>query len=148
MSLAATLATSEVANRISAGEPGVFMHGPTFMANPLACAVAAASIDLLLASPWQTSVARIEAGLREALLPLAKFDAVQAVRVLGAIGVVELHHPVDMHSMPRQFVELGVWIRPFGRLVYVMPPYIISAQELRTVTSAIATVIAGLQRTD
>jgi len=141
MSLAATLASADVAESISCGDPGVFMHGPTFMANPLACAAATASIDLLLESPWQENIARIESTLRTNLAPCAKLPAVNQVRTLGAIGVVELEDAVDMHRIPQMFVDRGVWVRPFGRLVYVMPPYIITDQELTTVTSAIADVL-------
>jgi adenosylmethionine---8-amino-7-oxononanoate aminotransferase len=142
MSLAATLTSTEVAATIGQGEPGVFMHGPTFMANPLACAVATASIDLLLDSPWQTTIARIERSLKQNLARCVSLPAVHDVRVLGAIGVVELQTEVDMHRIPQQFVDRGVWVRPFGRLVYVMPPYIISDDELSTVTDAIASIAA------
>lgn len=141
MSLAATLATDEVATTISNGDPGVFMHGPTFMANPLACAVARASIELLLDSPWQDSIARIEERLKRQLAPCVELPAVRTVRALGAIGVVELHNNVDMRRIPHEFVERGVWVRPFGRLVYVMPPYIIDDAELTTLTSAISAVL-------
>ena len=118
------------------------MHGPTFMANPLACAVALASIDLLLDLPWRDTVGRIEASLTRQLAPCAEFAAVRSVRTLGAIGVVELHAAVDMHRIPYEFVDRGVWVRPFGRLVYVMPPYIISETELATVTDAITDVLS------
>jgi len=144
MSLAATLASTEIATAISRGEPGVFMHGPTFMANPLACAVAIASIDLLLDSPWQSTVKHIEDRLKQSLAPYAALPAVRAVRVLGAIGVVELHAPLDMQRIPQLFVDRGVWVRPFGRLVYVMPPYVISDDELTTITDAIGAVLADL----
>jgi len=142
MSLAATLASTEIATTISRGVPGVFMHGPTFMANPLACAVAKASVDMLLESPWQETVGHIEAVLKQQLAPCAELPAVAAVRTLGAIGVVELHDAVDMHRMPSLFVERGVWLRPFGRLVYVMPPYVISDDELIAVTDAITAVVS------
>ncbi len=131
MSFAATLCTDNVAQVISSGESGCFMHGPTFMANPLACAVACASIDLLLSKDWQTKIAHIESVMREELSPLASLPQVADVRVLGAIGVVETRKPVDMASLQKIFVENGVWIRPFGRLVYIMPQYIISDDELR-----------------
>jgi adenosylmethionine-8-amino-7-oxononanoate aminotransferase len=144
MTLAATLATAEVADTIARGEPGVFMHGPTFMANPLACATALASIQLLLDSPWQQRVKAIESGLRRGLQPCAAFDHVRDVRVLGAIGVVELEHPVDMKIMPQQFVDRGVWVRPFGRLVYLMPPYIINQEDLAMLTRAMVEVIGSL----
>ena len=142
MTLAATLTTPEVAEGICAGEPGMFMHGPTFMANPLACAVANASIGLLLASDWQGRVAAIEEGLREGLAPCATLPGVREVRVLGAIGVVELEHPVDMRRMPQQFVERGVWVRPFRNLVYVMPSYVLGEEDLLQLTRAICEVVA------
>lgn len=141
MTLAATLTSGDVASTISHGEPGVFMHGPTFMANPLACAVAGASIDTLLDEPWHTRITRIEHQLNAELADCRQLPAVKDVRVLGAIGVVELHEPVDMHRMPQVFVEHGTWVRPFGRLVYVMPPYIINERDLRTLTHAITRVL-------
>ena len=142
MTLSATLTTTHVMQEICNGQAGVLMHGPTFMANPLACAVACASIELLLNSPWQTRVQAIERQLRQALLPLAAHPAVADVRVLGAIGVVETRQPVDMARLQAKFVELGVWIRPFGRLIYLMPPYVIRSEELRRLTDAVSTVLA------
>ena len=144
MSLAATLMTRSVADTISGEGEGVFMHGPTFMANPLACATALASIDLLLAGPWQARVSMMEQQLRAGLAPCTDLKNVTDVRVLGAIGVVELDHPVDMHSIPGRFVERGVWVRPFGRLVYLMPPYIIEAEDLQKLTGVICDVVASL----
>ncbi|RXK80037.1 adenosylmethionine--8-amino-7-oxononanoate transaminase [Chlorobaculum sp. 24CR] len=141
MSLAATVASGHVADTISTGDPGVFMHGPTFMANPLACAAAVASLRLLLSSDWQSSVRRIEKQLAEELAPCTKLDGVRDVRVLGAIGVVELDCPVDMAKIQREFVERGVWVRPFGRLVYLMPPFIIGDGELARLTSAVCEVL-------
>lgn len=144
LSLAATLTTERVSETISAGEPGLFMHGPTFMANPLACAAGLASIDLLLNSPWQERIAKIEQGLREGLEPCRGLPQVMDVRVLGAIGVVELAVPVDMQTVQSQFVEAGVWVRPFGELVYLMPPYVIDQSDLRKLTAAVtAVVVAG-----
>ncbi|QOJ31947.1 MAG: adenosylmethionine--8-amino-7-oxononanoate transaminase [Gammaproteobacteria bacterium] len=137
LTLAATLATGRVADGISA-DGGVLMHGPTFMANPLACAVAARSIGLLLEGPWQARVAAIEAQLRTELVPLAAHPAVADVRVLGAIGVVETRQPVPMARLQRHFVDAGAWIRPFGHLVYLMPPFVISADELSLLTRAVA----------
>lgn len=144
LSLAATLTTASVGNAISQGDPGLFMHGPTFMANPLACAAGLASLSLLLSSPWQENVQRIEKQLQDELAPCALFDQVRDVRVLGAIGVVELHHPVDMASVQKQFVDEAVWVRPFGCLVYLMPPYIISEAELRRLTHAVVKVISEI----
>jgi adenosylmethionine-8-amino-7-oxononanoate aminotransferase len=136
MSLAATLASERVARGISA-DGGVLMHGPTFMANPLAAAVAAKSIALLLESPWQARIQSIEAQLREELSGYADHPAVKDVRVLGAIGVVECHEPIAIADAQRRFVDAGVWIRPFGDLVYLMPPYIIDTQDLTCLTAAI-----------
>lgn len=137
MSFAATLCTDAVAQTISSTLPGCFMHGPTFMGNPLACAVANASIDLLLSHDWQSKVHHIESILREELSPLQDNANVSDVRVLGAIGVVETREPVDMAKMQRMFVEQGVWIRPFGRLVYVMPQYIITDEQLHTLCAGL-----------
>ncbi|KAA6233243.1 adenosylmethionine--8-amino-7-oxononanoate transaminase [Chlorobium phaeovibrioides] len=142
MSLAATLASGEVADAISSGEPGVFMHGPTFMANPLATAVASASLGLLHSSSWQNSVQRIEAGLLRGLEPCHSIEGVVDVRVLGAIGVVELDRPVNMAAIQKEFVKRGVWVRPFGRLVYLMPPFIIDEGDLDLLTAALGEVVA------
>jgi adenosylmethionine-8-amino-7-oxononanoate aminotransferase len=144
MTLAATLCTEEVARGVSSAASGVLMHGPTFMANPLACSVALASIELLLRSPWQERVASIAAALTDGLAPVRRLPGVRDVRVLGAIGVVELDAPVDMRTVQPAFVERGVWLRPFGRLVYTMPPFVISEAELRTVTRAIHDVVRDL----
>ncbi len=141
MTLAATLATAKVACGISADGAGVLMHGPTFMANPLACAVAAESIDLLMETPWQERVMGIEAQMRKELEPCRNLSVVADVRCIGAIGVVETRHPVKMPWMQQQFVEHGVWIRPFGKLVYIMPPYIITGGQLSILTSAIFDVL-------
>ena len=141
MTLAAVLATAEVGHVISSGNPGVFMHGPTFMANPLACTVAAASIRLLIESDWQGQVRRIEQQLRQGLAPCRAMDHVQDVRTLGAIGVIELQQPVALAEIQQRFVERGVWVRPFGRLVYVMPAYCMRDADLHTLTSAICQVV-------
>jgi adenosylmethionine-8-amino-7-oxononanoate aminotransferase len=141
MTLAATLTTTEVANGISADGSGVLMHGPTFMANPLACAVAAESIDLLLETPWQERVTEIETQMRRELEPCRDLPVVADVRCMGAIGVVETRQPVEMPWMQQQFVERGVWVRPFGKLVYIMQPYIIKNDQLSKLTSAIYDVL-------
>lgn len=142
MTLAATVASARVADTISSGDPGLFMHGPTFMANPLACAVAVASLRLLQSYDWQAAVLRIERQLVEGLSPCRQMQGVRDVRVLGAIGVVELERPVDMARIQKKFVDKGVWIRPFGRLVYLMPPFIIGEQELVALAAALCSVVA------
>ncbi|SQD77533.1 adenosylmethionine--8-amino-7-oxononanoate transaminase [Moritella yayanosii] len=141
MTLAATLTTRHVAETISNGPSGVLMHGPTFMGNPLACAVANASIDLLMTSDWQQQVARIEKQLQHAILPLVDHDNVSDARVLGSIGVIETKQSIDLAKAQVRFVELGVWIRPFGKLLYIMPPYIISETELDTLCNVIKQVL-------
>lgn len=146
MTLAATLTTKRLADEISSAEPGVFMHGPTFMANPLACSSAIASLDLLEEGNWQRQVSSIQQQLEQELMPCATLDAVKNVRVLGAIGVIELHQPVDMKTIPHEFVSRGVWIRPFGTLLYIMPPYVISAADLSLLTSAMYEVTQLLSR--
>lgn len=142
MSFAATMTTDRVADTISAGTPPEFMHGPTFMGNPLACAVANASLELLMRHSPLHRIAEIERLLKEKLQPARSMKQVADVRVLGAIGVIEMHKPVDMAFMQRRFVEEGVWIRPFGKLVYVMPPYIIKDHELVQLVEAMLRVVA------
>jgi len=143
LTLAATLTTAEVAETISRGGAGCFMHGPTFMGNPLACRVAATSIGLLLTSGWKAKVERIERELRLGLAPAADMEAVADVRVLGAIGVVEMHEPVDMDEIMSRFVDAGFWVRPFGKLVYVMPPYVIGKEDLAALTAAVVQVVSA-----
>ncbi|MEM7465767.1 MAG: adenosylmethionine--8-amino-7-oxononanoate transaminase [Pseudomonadota bacterium] len=146
MTLAATLATASIAETISQHEPGVFMHGPTFMANPLACTSANASLALLQSNHWQNQVAAIENQLKTELAACAQHKSVADVRVLGAIGVVELREPVDMRALPSEFVKRGVWVRPFGKLLYIMPPYVISPSDLTTLNTAIYEVADLLSR--
>ena len=145
MTLSATLTTKQVAETISRGEASVFMHGPTFMANPLACAVALRSTQLLVEQDWQSNIQRIEKILVEQLSDLAELDHVADVRVLGAIGVVELTSSVDMKSLQQQFVERGIWVRPFGKLVYVMPPYVITDDELNYLLVQMSEVVKNMQ---
>ncbi|HEX3391421.1 MAG TPA: adenosylmethionine--8-amino-7-oxononanoate transaminase [Solirubrobacteraceae bacterium] len=138
LTLAATLCTAEVAEAISAGEGGALMHGPTFMANPLACSVALASLELLAEGSWGEDVARIEAGLREGLGPVGELSGVLDVRVLGAIGVVQTQEEVDVAAATSAAVDHGVWLRPFRDLIYTMPPYLIEDEDLARVGAAIA----------
>ena len=141
LSLAATLCTHEVAAAISDGPGGALMHGPTFMANPLACAVATASLDLLLGQDWAAAVTRISAELESGLRPAAELAGVADVRVLGAVGVVQLDHPVDVARVTAAAIDRGVWIRPFRDLVYTMPPYISTTEDVRLITDAIVGAI-------
>jgi adenosylmethionine-8-amino-7-oxononanoate aminotransferase len=144
MSLAATLTTHEISTGFAAGEAGVFMHGPTFMANPLACAVSLENLRLLDSYDWQSTISAIESQLKVELEPCRSLAAVKDVRVLGAIGVVELYAPVNMQVVQPYFVEEGVWLRPFGRLIYTMPPYIIQPSELKAITHAIYKIVAQI----
>ncbi len=141
MTLAATLCTNAIADTICQASPGVFMHGPTYMGNPLACTAASANIDLLLSSPWEDNITRIEHALTSGLAACKQLNSVNNVRVLGAIGVVELHDPVDMPTLQPLFVEEGIWIRPFGKLVYMMPAYTITNTQLATLTQGVYNVL-------
>ncbi|WP_318421134.1 adenosylmethionine--8-amino-7-oxononanoate transaminase [Photobacterium leiognathi] len=142
MTLSATITTKHVADTVCSGEAQCFMHGPTFMGNPLACAVANASLDILAENRWQQQVASIEQQLAQELPPIAELEKVKSVRWLGAIGVVELHQAVDMETIQAAFVEQGVWIRPFGKLVYIMPPFIIEPAQLTQLTTVIKRVLS------
>lgn len=141
MSFAATIATKEVADTVCAGEAGCFMHGPTFMGNPMACAIACESFDLLREKGF-SRIAQLESIMRRELAPAAELPTVREVRVLGAIGVVEMAQPVDMATLQRKFVENGIWVRPFGRLVYIMPPYVITDAQLQRLCRAMIRCIA------
>jgi len=141
MSFAATMATDNVANTISSGEPSCFMHGPTFMGNPLACAVANASIDLLDSYDWKTRVKELETIMLDRLSVLKSNEKVKDVRCLGAIGVVEMKEPVDMATIQAKFVEQGVWVRPFGTNVYIMPQFVITDEQLNKLCTALINVV-------
>lgn len=144
LTLAGTLCTREVADTISSHPPGALMHGPTFMANALACAVSVASVELLLATQWRSRVEAIEDGLRTGLAPAAALPNVVDVRVLGAIGVVEVDQPVDLRVATPVAIEHGVWLRPFRNLIYVMPPFICTPAEVAQITSAMVEVARAL----
>lgn len=144
MSLAATLCTDKVAKGICDGEAGVFMHGPTFMGNPLACAVANASLDILMTGEWQQQISDIEAGMEAGFAAAKDLPQVADVRVLGGVGVIELVEPVNMTQVQPMFVEQGVWVRPFGKNVYILPPYVISKQDLAFLCNAMVNVVKKL----
>lgn len=139
MTLAATLTTDQLAQQV-----GTLMHGPTFMANPLACRVAHASIELLLNSPWQDNIARIEKHFYSDLSDLKQNEKVADIRILGAIAVIEMKDSIELEAVQARLIELGVWLRPYGKLLYTMPPFIISDNELKKLTQAIKTIIEEL----
>ena len=143
MTLAATLCTEEVSRGICEGEAGCFMHGPTFMGNPLACAVANASIDLLLSQDWSANIQRIENTLATELPAFNQLRTVANTRVLGAIGVIEMKEPVNVAQIQKKFVAQGIWVRPFGKLVYIMPPFIITNQQLKQLIQGIYKVLSA-----
>jgi adenosylmethionine-8-amino-7-oxononanoate aminotransferase len=146
LTMAATLCTDEVAGTISRGEGGAFMHGPTFMGNPLAASIARASIELLLASDWQHEVRRLEFGLETGLKHARDLPGVRDVRVLGGIGVIEFAEPLDLALTTAQLVAAGVWLRPFGRLLYTMPPYVMDDADLARVTTTMVGIAATRAR--
>lgn len=142
MTLAATLTTDHIAQTISSGGAGCFMHGPTFMANPLACSVANASLEVLLAQDWKANIQRIEQQLIQGFASAKQLESVADVRCLGGIGVIEMKTPVVTTEIQKLFVAEGIWIRPFGKLVYIMPPYIMSNEQLQTLTQKMVKVVA------
>lgn len=142
MTLAATLCNDEVSRGICDGEAGCFMHGPTFMGNPLACSVANASIDLLLSQDWHANIDRIESVLQQHIQAFSDLDTVAETRVLGAIGVIEMKDPVNLAEIQRQFVEQGIWVRPYGKLIYVMPPFVIKNPELELLIKGIYKILS------
>lgn len=141
LTLAATLTTEKISKTIDNGKPGIFMHGPTFMANPLACTAALSSTQLLLESDWQKNIKRIETQLNEGLKTCRSFEHVNDVRVLGAIGVIEMKQPVDMKRVTKAFINAGVWIRPFEKFIYLMPPFIIKKDDLSKLIDALVDTV-------
>lgn len=145
ITLAATLCNDKVSDGISQGPANIFMHGPTYMANPLACAVANASIDLLFSQDWQSRVNNIAQQLKQELMLCKKMAGVADVRVLGAIGVVEMENKLDAQTLIPQFIEKGVWLRPFGNIIYLTPPFIISSEDLSKLTKAVCEIVSKIK---
>jgi adenosylmethionine-8-amino-7-oxononanoate aminotransferase len=145
VSLAATLCNDKLSRGICEGEAGVFMHGPTFMGNPLATAIAYASVNLLLSTPWQETVLNLEQQLSMGLSEAQNLPNVKDVRVLGSLGVIELKDKVDMPKIQRQLVDKGIWVRPFGKLIYTIPPYIINNDDIATLTKGMVEVISSYE---
>ena len=144
LTMSAVATTKEVADTISRGAAGVMMHGPTFMGNPLACAIAIASVKLLLESDWQKKVLHIESVIKQYITEAATYENVADVRVLGAIGVIEMKKPVDVGEFQKLCVKEGIWVRPFGKLVYIMPPFIISDEELKFLIQKLLLIVKQL----
>jgi adenosylmethionine-8-amino-7-oxononanoate aminotransferase len=144
MTLAATLCSDEVSQGICEGEAGCFMHGPTFMGNPLACSVANASIDLLLSQDWQANVKRIEATFTAELEAFNPLESVATTRCMGAIAVIEMKQAVNLAKVQKKFVEQGLWVRPFGKLVYLMPPFIITDKQIKKLMKGVYEVLSDL----
>jgi adenosylmethionine-8-amino-7-oxononanoate aminotransferase len=147
ITLAATLCNDKVSNGISQGPAKIFMHGPTYMANPLACAVANSSIDLLLSQDWQLTIKNIEQQMKQELSPCQKMAGVKDVRVLGAIGVVEMEEKIDVQALMPYIIEKGVWLRPFGNSIYLTPPFVISSEDLSTLTTAVCEIVSEIKLT-
>ena len=141
--MAATLCSDKVATGVCDSEAGALMHGPTFMANPLACAIAFASVELLISQPWQRVVKNLETQLEQGLAPARACEHVNDVRVLGSIGVIEMKETVDMNRIQQQLVDQGIWLRPFGKLVYTIPPYVMDDSDLATLTASMVEVVAA-----
>ena len=144
MTLAATLCSDEVSQGICEGEAGCFMHGPTFMGNPLACSVANASIDLLLSQDWQANVKRIEATFTAELEAFNPLESVATTRCMGAIAVIEMKQAVNLAEIQKKFVEQGLWVRPFGKLVYLMPPFIITDKQIKKLMKGVYEILSDL----
>jgi len=133
--------SKKIAKSISETEPGIFMHGPTYMANALACSVALANINLLFSYDWKSNIKSIESILKNGLESIAKNKSVKSYRVIGAVGILEMEEKVNVGSIQKKFVEHGIWLRPFSNLIYIMPPYIITKKELKFLVKQLGIVI-------